>query len=396
MPMHGTLQSFNPAEVVLFLILTQVLLQLCCGVPCTAQTAMPPSREAVGNRIEEQKQQIRHVEQQEASALEKLDGIDRQLTREKQRLEELEETLVSLQNKIRLSQEHIEKLKKERLKNEGSLKRRLLATYKFYKRGFFKIFLSSPSYISFLRQEYYLQLVLGNDQKLFADSMRLIDAETSSRNALVAQRSELESLKESLARQRDVIERSKKEKVTQLAAVRHEKTLQISALAELEKYAAEIQNLVDTIPADRTEYLQKHQKFSSRRGSLPMPLKGRIVSRFGRKQYPGLQTTTFQKGIDIDCRSGLEVKSVYHGKVVYSGWFKGYGNTMIVDHGEGYYSLIAHASKLLKQVGEVVSEGEAIALSGDTGSLSGSLLHFEIRHHGKPQDPLLWLKRENT
>jgi murein hydrolase activator len=386
----------GPSPVIIFFLLAVFISQLCSDMPCVAQTSATPSREAVGSRIEEQKQHIRQVEQQESSALEKLDVIDRQLTREKQRLDDLADSLSALQKKIKFSQDHIDKLKKDRVNNEQALNRRLVSTYKFYKRGFFKILLSTPSYSSFLQQEFYLQHVLANDQKLFADSLRLIEAETASRNALVAQRSEIESLKESLARQSEVIEQAKKEKVMQLAAVRREKSLQVSALAELEKYAAEIQNLVDTIPSDRTEYLQKNQKFSSRLGRLSMPLKGRIVSRFGRKNYPGLQTTTFQKGIDIDCRSGLEVKSVYHGKVVYAGWFKGYGNTLIVDHGEGYYSLIAHASKLLKQVGDVVSEGESIALSGDTGSLSGSILHFEIRHHGRPQDPLPWFKRETT
>ena len=125
-----------------------------------------------------------------------------------------------------------------------------------------------------------------------------------------------------------------------------------------------------------------------------MPYKGRIISKFGRRVHPELQTSTFQKGIEISCPSGSDIVAVYDGRVVYAGWFKGYGNTMIIDHGENYFSLIAHASKLYKQVGDIITEKEVIALSGDTGSLKGALLYFEIRHHGKPQDPLLWFKRD--
>ena len=84
---------------------------------------------------------------------------------------------------------------------------------------------------------------------------------------------------------------------------------------------------------------------------------------------------------------------MHAGRVVYADWFKGYGNMIILDHGQSYYTLSAHASRLAKQVDETVAAGETIAYVGETASLRGPRLYFEIRHHGTPQDPGKWLKR---
>lgn len=83
--------------------------------------------------------------------------------------------------------------------------------------------------------------------------------------------------------------------------------------------------------------------------------------------------------------------AVCHGKILYSDWFKGYGNMIIVDHGDNYYTVYAHAEEIFKAKGENVEMGEVIATVGETGSMSGPKLHFEIRHHGSPIDPLQWI-----
>ncbi|MBI3755820.1 MAG: peptidoglycan DD-metalloendopeptidase family protein, partial [Deltaproteobacteria bacterium] len=108
-------------------------------------------------------------------------------------------------------------------------------------------------------------------------------------------------------------------------------------------------------------------------------------------EHPKFHTVTFNNGIEIEANAGAEVKSVYKGRIVYSGWFRGYGKVMIVDHGEGYYTLFAHLSKVIKDVHSIAEKDDVIALVGDTGSLKGPLLYFEIRQKGVPLDPLNWL-----
>jgi septal ring factor EnvC (AmiA/AmiB activator) len=100
----------------------------------------------------------------------------------------------------------------------------------------------------------------------------------------------------------------------------------------------------------------------------------------------------FRSGIDIKSERGEPVQAVFAGKVLFADWFKGYGNMLIIDHGNSYCTLYANVEELFKQKGDAVESGEVIATVGDSGSLSGPGLYFEVRHHGKPEDPQLWLK----
>ena len=124
-----------------------------------------------------------------------------------------------------------------------------------------------------------------------------------------------------------------------------------------------------------------------------MPVKGKIINLFGPYKNKKFNIINFRSGIDISADKGQPVKAVYSGKIIYARWFNDYGNMIIIDHGNSYYTLYAHLAKMLKITGDRVKTGDVIATVGETGSLSGPKLHFEVRHHGKPQDPLNWLKR---
>jgi septal ring factor EnvC (AmiA/AmiB activator) len=124
-----------------------------------------------------------------------------------------------------------------------------------------------------------------------------------------------------------------------------------------------------------------------------VPVKGSVISEYGPSTTGDYKSFTFQKGIDIKVERGEPVKSVFKGEVMFAQWLKGYGNLMIVDHGDNYYTLYAHVEEIFKQKGETVDTGEVIATAGDTGSIKGMCLHFEVRHHGKPVNPMKWLRK---
>jgi septal ring factor EnvC (AmiA/AmiB activator) len=131
------------------------------------------------------------------------------------------------------------------------------------------------------------------------------------------------------------------------------------------------------------------------RGRLPFPLEhGRIEVRFGRAVDKRFNTVTLQKGIDVRAPLGTPVKAVWDGKVAHAGWFKGFGNLLIIDHGDRVFSLMAHLDSLEKAVGDVVRQGDEVGTVGDTGSLKGAYLYFELRDGQKPLDPERWLSRK--
>ncbi|HWP34358.1 MAG TPA: peptidoglycan DD-metalloendopeptidase family protein, partial [Thermodesulfobacteriota bacterium] len=136
--------------------------------------------------------------------------------------------------------------------------------------------------------------------------------------------------------------------------------------------------------------------FAAARGRLVAPVAGEIVTPFGPREHPRFRTVTVSNGIEIRAPAGAEIRAVYAGRVVYAGWLRGYGKILVLDHGDQYYTLYAHAAELYKAVGEPVQAGEVIATVGDTGALEGPVLYFEIRQGSRPLDPADWLARSEA
>ena len=142
---------------------------------------------------------------------------------------------------------------------------------------------------------------------------------------------------------------------------------------------------IDSVPSSRND----DSPFGALRGKLSLPVRGELGSRFGSPRTGGGITW---KGLFIAAKSGDDVRAVADGRVVYADWLRGFGNLLIVDHGDSYMTLYANAEALLKQVGDVIRGGEPVATVGNSGGNAESGLYFEMRHEGRPFDPLNWVK----
>ena len=161
------------------------------------------------------------------------------------------------------------------------------------------------------------------------------------------------------------------------------------SIADLEHAQTELSRLSEDLSSQAAS-----TGFRSLKGRLPFPVKGLVEVGFGRVVNPRFNTVTQQKGLDIRATLGVAVTCVAKGTVVFVGWLKGYGNIVIVDHGGDYHSLYAHLANADVDEGTELEEGEAFGQVGDTGSLKGSYLYFEIRKGGLAIDPRPWLAAE--
>jgi septal ring factor EnvC (AmiA/AmiB activator) len=143
------------------------------------------------------------------------------------------------------------------------------------------------------------------------------------------------------------------------------------------------------VNTDTPQALRSGQPFSRLKGSLRLPVAGELMNRFGTPREGGGLNW---KGLFIRASQGAAVKAIAAGQVVFSEWLRGFGNLIIVDHGEGYMSLYSNNESLYKQVGERVQAGDAIAAVGNSGGQSDTGLYFEMRHQSRPVNPLLWVK----
>jgi septal ring factor EnvC (AmiA/AmiB activator) len=364
------------------------------------RSGVAQSKEELGGlkkKIQEEKQRVQAIHKKESSVISQLNKMDRNLSKKEKELKVLNRKLEGVVQKVRKTNEELQLVTQSVETQEAFLEKRLVALYKFGETGMPQIFFSSNSYAEFLNSRRYLASILGQDRELVEDFRKRQTVLGSYREQLKEDERELQALKEQTEKKQAEIRKDRLQKSRLLDSVRGEKRIHLAAIKELETASAQLQALVNRLEREIREkakaevFIPAGKGFGTFRGKLAFPVEGRILSTFGKNENPKFNTFTVQKGIEIEAAIGAEIRAVYDGRVLYSDWFKGYGKILIIDHGEGYYTLSGHASALLKNVGEEVRGGEGVALVGDTGSLKGPCLYFEIRQRGKPLDPLEWL-----
>lgn len=160
----------------------------------------------------------------------------------------------------------------------------------------------------------------------------------------------------------------------------------VSDEQELQALLDAVQQTLDDLPPDIGKV-----KFRSRKGLLPWPVKGKVAKRFGSRKHRGKMRW---KGMVINASNGTDVRAIHHGRVIFSDWMRGTGLLIIIDHGEGYFSLYGHNETLLRDTGDWINAGDVIASVGNSGGQAKSGLYFEIREAGKPANPAHWIAKK--
>jgi murein hydrolase activator len=191
-------------------------------------------------------------------------------------------------------------------------------------------------------------------------------------------------------RQRAVaIARADKERV--LVSLQNEGSRSEEKLAELEEKAKRLEHLLDVLSRQNGAGAAATD-IRSVQGALAWPVQGKIIEHFGKQRNAKFSTVTFSNGLKIAAAPGAEVRSVFAGTVLFSQWFKGYGNLVILDHGNRVFSLYGNLKSPAAAVGDRIGAGQALAGVGESEDAHSGYLYFEIRHDNKPEDPQKWLR----
>jgi septal ring factor EnvC (AmiA/AmiB activator) len=371
-----------------------------------AQSELPEERQTridafkmrqknIRREIEKGRQEVEAITRKEADIIKRLNQVELALNNSKRRAALLSKEIRKLDNEIADASQTSEELRKRIQVNEEYVAQRLVAMYKMSWLGAIHLLASAESMQEFIQRKAALQHILAYDEKI-RDEMRRNQAELKKVLERLAkhktQKSERSEEYKKQIRQMSE-ERSLRQKL--LADIRGQKALELAAIDALRQAAddldSKINSLRDEIINEDQNKIVSQSPFSDHKGLLIMPVNGSIISLFGPYKNPQYNITNFRSGIDIKADKGEPIRSVFKGKVLYSDWFKGYGNMIIIDHGKNYYTVYAHLEETFKSKGDEVETGEVIATVGDTGSMEGAKLYFEVRHHGKPVDPLTWL-----
>jgi septal ring factor EnvC (AmiA/AmiB activator) len=370
-------------------------------------------------RLNEERQKAADAKKREAGLLTELESIDKRVTDKRRQVVTLDGRIKKAQADIGDFQADIRKLGRQRLGQEEVLERRLRALYKLEAQGgALPLLLSGDDPVAKAVQLRHLTTLATVDARLIREYRVTSEGLAERKSRLEARQKDLTGLRSEIDEERAEADREAARRQVLLARVKDERAYHDRMVGELSEAAKRLEAFIRDLqekqrraaaaraaakPAAPTVRSSPPSPsisapavsgtgFASLRGRLAWPADGRVVGEYGAQVHPRFGTKTFRNGIDIDVAEGSNITAVAAGQVLYTGWFRGYGNLIIVDHGGEYYTLYAHASNIRVAEGDEVKQGQAIGTVGDTGSLQGPRLYFEVRHGGRPQDPAQWLR----
>jgi len=347
--------------------------------------------EAMAAEIARLRSELAALKRREAGVLDTLERLGAEQRLREAELREIGVRLDVTGKAIRQGAERLERLAALRAETSHYLEFRLRETYKRGAGDALRRVLDpeggAASFLEGLRYSAWLSEHDAAALRRYREQSEELERRTAS---LEEKRAELDALRKQGESARDALASARGQRERLLEQIRDDAERREEALAALEQASAELSRLVGGLAAPSAEAprLDIH-KF---RGLLDRPAEGRVAAGFGRVVHPRFRTEVPHPGLDIEAAAGTPFRAIFDGTVLFASWLRGYGLTAIVDHGNGVLSIYAHASALLVEKDETVARGQELGRVGDTGSLRGPFLYFEMREGGEAVDPETWLR----
>ena len=357
------------------------------------------------NEIEATKKRIQSEDRKEKSTSRKVSNLSEEISL-------LQRLVKEIDKEERLLVADINRTENQILKSEVELDT-LRARYarrlnKIYKKGQLtnleKVF-SSTSWRQAIYRSKYLKIIAEIDQKTY-DTIKSILVEIGKQKLnLEAALRKKRRLKRDRSQTLALVQNKKRKEQRALIKIRQSQKDLKTFLTEKQAGVKQLEVIIKKIRDDINRFereariRQQQQALQSKefpklKGQLEWPAQGRVITKFGRQWNPKLKTTTENPGIDIKGKPGSEIRSVLGGIVTTITFIRGFGTTIIIDHGNGFYTVYGHVTKVETYEDSQVRGGEVIAYMGDSSSINGAQLHFEIWGQGKKLDPEKWLKKK--
>lgn len=363
-------------------------------------------------KINEEKQRLKKIEQQIKNIKEEINNLQKEksgyletLHKIEKLLRDTEKELQNIEKDLEFAHKEIKQGEEELIFEKGMLKEktkllesRLREIYKRRLTGYLEIMFNSESFSDFLTRFRYIKNILSLDAKVINDIRQQMKRIENNKMNLENREEILSLLKKEVEKEKENIVFSIKAKKSIMNKIESQKEVSLKSLKELEQSSQEIKNIIERIYKQQEEDSGKASQkevpaitLKPKKGILALPVQGKLISEYGRHKNTDFNTYTFNSGIDISAPLGQVVHTAGSGEVIYTGSIKGYGQIIIIDHGGRVTTLYAHLSKILIDIGDKVKKGQLIGQVGDSGGVSSTRLHFEVRVEGKPTDPMNWL-----
>lgn len=311
------------------------------------------------------------------------------LTKNQQKLEKNQKELERSQEQYAKKQKNIKELQKDLNsylvqynKRQKATAERLRCIYKTKHTLIFDLLIATDSISQFLDRIYYQNLIIQSDKKKMKELKIEARNVVALKRNLESERRQLSGIMKDIDKENKKIKKIIKQNQRMIDKLENDKYAYERAERELQKQSSSLEVMISKTTQNSGVVVT---------GGFLTPVQGRLSSPFGWRIHPKFKSRKFHNGIDIAAPMGTPIKAANAGKVIFSGWYGGYGRVVILDHGQvngvPTTTLYAHMSRQKVVVGQSVVRGQTIGLVGSTGYSTGPHLHFEVRINGKPQNP---------
>jgi murein hydrolase activator len=348
--------------------------------------------EEIRRRIKETANTLEEKKAAERALTADLKTVEKEMTRISGRLTALEGQLKSVNQQIAEKKAEAEATRSRIASVEKQVKKRLVTLYKGGETGRLRLLFDPESPARAAENYQYMGRVVRRDRELLTLYRHQLGELAGIIEHLAMLREREQQVMANLRRERETLRQAESLKEALLARTRADRTSLAASLDTLQERAKRLGELIKKLESARPrEYTHKPgpaSSFARQKGKLPWPAAGRILIGFGTRRNPEMGALHDSQGIEIAAGSQVPIAAVWSGEIVFADWFKGYGNLLILDHGDSYHTLYAQASRLTRKVGDRVNQGDTLGFSGLEGAAG---VYFEIRHGGSPLDPTVWL-----
>jgi murein hydrolase activator len=360
--------------------------------------------EDLNRQAREKREAATKLKGQENQALVQLKRTESQLTGSRRRLRALEQKRRTLDQQLELTNADLDRSLESLNRQKERLSRRLRAVYKYGATRELEFLLSTSSFGQLLARWDFLVMVAEQDRVLLEDIAEQRSTVEATQHKLEGTLNQVQKTAKKTQHENQNLTTLRQSREESVKTIQNQREAYEAAAAELERNARSLAKLLADLERRRRAETDRARTegrnpqpytgdFARGHGSLDWPVRGEVVGHFGPETHPKWGTTTMNNGLDIQAPMGTAVRAVAKGRVEYtSDDYAGYGEIVILNHGDGYYTLYAHLSEIGVQQGVEVAAGETIGKVGDTGSLKGTVLHFEVRKGGTALDPAGWLR----
>jgi len=388
-------------EVKIGLLLTPYSLLLAfCFLVLSSQFsvlhASDPGKELqeIQKRLSEEKLKVKQTIKEEKSMLSELEQINKLLRKKHEELKYYDRRLSETRSRIKALENEISLLNEKLETRKNLLKERLRGLYKQRHRDIAFILISAKDYQDMIKRSRYISFIAYYDSRLMKTYRSEIEDLNIKIKHMEILQNELEVNKNNVKKKTQEIQTERERKDELLASIKSRRSSYEKMIGELEESSKRLLEMIEKLEEKELPSSIIGKGFRGLKGRLPWPITGEVLIPYGKQKDPTFNIQTFRKGIEIKAKTGDPVHAVSGGRVVYADWFKGYGLLLIINHGDGYHTLYAHLSEIFHKTGDIIKRGQAVGKIGESGILNEPSLYFEVRHKGKPLDPLEWLKRK--